>query len=525
MLPAIWHRHIFLFGLIGLAGGMMFGAASTSIPQIILVCNWLLEKQFQSKWKSLKSNKVFLVLFSVYCIHIVGLLYTHNFPKAFDDLRVKIPLLLFPLILFTTKPISVKELRLLLSLFLLSVFVSSICCFLVFKGYTHKVIIDIRKASIFMSHIRFSLFIAFAIIISCYGIITEKNRIIKVVLIILMSWLSFIMYKLEMASGLTFLCITVILLILLYSMRQFSKPIWIILLILFFVGSGVMMREVFRSLDMYSKSPNLSSNMLLEKTKNDRPYTQDTTFGLAENGVLIAINVNSDELRKQWKIRSAIDFEQKDKRGNILYYTIIRYMASKGFTKDSVGISLLTQQDITNIENGNCNYKYDLNSGLTTKWRELIWEYTMFNRGENPSGHTLTMRVEFWKTAIYIIKHHFFFGVGTGDAQDQFNVAYVDTKSILIPEWRLRSHNQYLAIGVALGSLGLLIFLISLFYPAIVLRKKLHQLYWPFFFIALLSFFTEDTLETQTGVTFFVYFNTLFLWLAYQKKSIDTNDK
>jgi len=80
--------------------------------------------------------------------------------------------------------------------------------------------------------------------------------------------------------------------------------------------------------------------------------------------------------------------------------------------------------------------------------------------------------------------------------------------------WRLRCHNQYLAITVAFGFIGLFVFLFYLFYPAIVLRKKLHYLYWPFFLIALLSFITEDTLETQSGVSFFIFFQTLFLWLA-----------
>ena len=41
--------------------------------------------------------------------------------------------------------------------------------------------------------------------------------------------------------------------------------------------------------------------------------------------------------------------------------------------------------------------------------------------------------------------------------------------------------------------------------------------------IALLSFVTEDTLETQSGVTFFIFFQTLFLWLASYKT--DENKK
>ena len=129
------------------------------------------------------------------------------------------------------------------------------------------------------------------------------------------------------------------------------------------------------------------------------------------------------------------------------------------------------------------------------------------------------MGLEFWKTAIYIIQQHPVFGVGTGDIQDSFNEAYSETHTKLDKAWWLRCHNQYLAITVAFGVVGLLFFLYYLCYPAIILRKQLHPLYWAFFFIALLSFLTEDTLETQSGVTFFIFFQTLFLWLACFNKN------
>jgi len=84
----------------------------------------------------------------------------------------------------------------------------------------------------------------------------------------------------------------------------------------------------------------------------------------------------------------------------------------------------------------------------------------------------------------------------------------------------LRSHNQFLAITVAFGVIGLVVFLFSLAYPAVALRNYLHGLYFVFLLIAVVSFFTEDTLETQSGVSFFAFFNTLFIWLAsFAKKA------
>lgn len=522
MLSAAWHRYIFLFGFISLASGMMFGAIPTSIPQIILASNWLLEKDFVWKWQQLKSNKIFWVLASLFFLHIIGMAYTDNITQGLNELKIKLPLFALPLILLTTKPLSIKEFRLLFGFFFLSVFVSSVCCYLVYAGYTKKIILDVRKASIFISHIRFSLFIAFTIIALLYTSVKEKHIGIKTASFLTTFWLLFFMYKLEMATGLISLVLVGGFLLIVFSFRWLSKKISFALVLLIFIGLSFVLKSMLSSLHMYDKNPKSNANIILTKNYNGGYYLQDTLFGLAENGNLITINVNDFELKKEWNLKSAIRFDSIDKLGNGIRYTILRYLASKGLTKDSVGIVSLSKEDIKNIENGSSNYKYSISSGLIIKWRELVWEYIKYKRGENPSGHTLTMRLEFWKTAWFIIQKRPVYGVGTGDIQDVFNKVYIHTNSKLDSVWRLRCHNQYLAICVAFGFIGFTIFVFYLFYPAIILRKNLHYLYWPFFLIALLSFITEDTLETQSGVTFFIFFQTLFLWLASFKENAAT---
>lgn len=514
MFPQGWHRYIFLFGLIGLAAGMLFGTVPTSIPQIVLAANWLLEKKFNWKWQQLKTNKLFWVLISLFLLHLIGMTYTQNVSKGLDDLRNKLPLLTLPLILFSTKPLSHKEFKGLFNIFFLSVLVSSAYCFLVFEGYTRKTVIDARQASVFMSHIRFSLFIAFAIIGLVYFTIKAKQFVYKILYTAVILWLLFVMFKLEMATGFICLMISGIILSALFAFKNLPGKI---LLPLFIVGSlalFLIIRQAYSSLHMFDKDPMSKNNLLLEKTVNGRYYLNDTLYGLAENGNLIGLNISYDELEQEWPKRSSLPYKGNDKKGNGLRYTILHYLASKGLTKDSLGLSKLKEKDISNIEMGISNFKYSSESGLNARWRELIWEYTKYQRGENPSGHTLMMRLEFWKTAIYIITNHSLFGVGTGDIQDEFNKAYKETNSKLTEEWRLRCHNQYLAIGVAFGIVGLLLFLFYLIYPAISQKHYLHYLYWPFFIIVLLSFITEDTLETQSGVTFFIFFQAFFLWLA-----------
>lgn len=524
MLSANWHRHIFLFGIIALASGMLFGTVPTSIPQGILGANWLLEKNFSYKWQRLKSTKTFWVLMSFFLMHLIGLSYTENMTRGLEDIKNKLPLIVLPIIFFSTKPLDKKEFELLFGFFFLSVLVSSICCFLVYCGFTKKVIIDIRKASVFMSHIRFSLFIAFAIIGLIYYWFHKKNKVLRPVIIAVVLWLLFFMFKLEMATGVFCLFIVASILSVVQITKAFRKSISITFVLLLCIGFGFLINAAFSSLNMFDKEPKNKANILLEKSLSGNYYLQDTKYNIAENGNLVTINISNPELLKEWPKRSRISLDGgSDKKGNDLYYTLLRYLSSKGLTKDSAGLSKLDKSDVENIEKGISNYKYTNHSGLILRWRELVWEYTKYKRGENPSGHTITMRLEFWKTACYIIDQHPLFGVGTGDIQDSFNTAYVETNSKLDLAWRLRCHNQYLAVSVAFGFVGLSLFLFYLLYPAIGLRKKMHYLYWPFFLIALLSFVTEDTLETQSGVTFFIFFHALFLWLASNKTETEYN--
>ena len=119
-----------------------------------------------------------------------------------------------------------------------------------------------------------------------------------------------------------------------------------------------------------------------------------------------------------------------------------------------------------------------------------------------------------------IIKKNPILGVGTGDISNAFNDYYEETASKLNEENRLRSHNQYLAITVAFGIIGLLWYLFSLLYP-LSEKKNRNYLYIIFLAIMLLSMLTEDTLETQIGVTLFAFFNS-FLVFANDRKF--TND-
>ena len=522
MFSEVWHRRIFLFGIITMACGLLFGPVLISVPQVILGANWFLEKNYTHKIKSLYKNKFFWVLCSLFFVHLLGLIYTNDLASGMGDIKTKVPLLVLAIIFLSTKPLNKNELNLLLKFFFASVIISSFYCYLVLLGVTHKTIIDVRDASVFMSHIRFSLIISLTIISITYFLRLKINLAIGIPAIL---WLVFFMLKFQMATGIVLLALVSVIILLFYAFKKLNiylnLSIYLILILVLFFS----FQKINSDLSMYNKYPSKTENILRKQTANQNPYLQDTLFNLAENGNLITINICDKELRKEWLNRSNLNFEENDKSLNNLRFTILRYMSSKGLSKDSAGLAKLSNQDIINIENGFSNYKYTLNSGLQHKWREIVWEYTKYKRHENPSGHTLSMRIEFWKTAIYAIKQNILFGVGTGDVQQSLNKAYTETNSKLSNEWRLRCHNQYFAFTLAFGLIGFIIFTFYILYPIFILRKELHPLFWPFILIILFSFFTEDTLENQAGLNFFAIFYTLFIWLASSSKKKNSDLK
>jgi putative Ca2+/H+ antiporter (TMEM165/GDT1 family) len=62
--------------------------------------------------------------------------------------------------------------------------------------------------------------------------------------------------------------------------------------------------------------------------------------------------------------------------------------------------------------------------------------------------------------------------------------------------------------------------MLVVFYPLFYKRKYLDYFYIVFFIAFALSLLTEDTLETQAGVTFYALFNCLFLF-AKPAESLD----
>ncbi len=491
-----------------------------SISMLFLLSNWILEFEFKAKWNRLKNNKSILIFTGVFFVHLIWLINTKNFGYAFHDIGNKAILLLFPVIIGTAEKLNKQQIKVILIWFSLAVISSSLLSTSILTGIINYPIQDIRDISVFMSHIRLSLLINFSIFSLAYILFSKDFHLKKteiVIYTIMILWLAVFLFLLKSFTG-----IIIFILLLLIVSGYYSFKIKDIVPKLFLQVSLITIFLLSASYLTHSISKFYSVQKVdiekLEKlTQSGNKYYHTLEKGQIENGNYVWIYFCQKELIKEWNSRSSIKYNEKDQKDHLIKNTLIRYLTSKGYKKDSVGVSKLTKIDIQNIESGIPNYIFADKYRLYPKIYEAIWEIDAYKKGFNNYGSSITQRFEFLKTASDIIKDNFWFGVGTGDIQDTFNKYYEKNKSPLPIKNRLRAHNQYVTFLLTFGLVGFVIILFSLFYPVLKLNQYNKYYIMVLLAIILLSFLNEDTLETQIGITFFSYFYSLFLF-GYKKE-------
>lgn len=501
----------YLVGIVLLIIGLPFSKFLISISQFFLLGNWLLlYRNPIESFKSFFKNKTALVLSGIYLIHVIGMLYSTDLKYGLDELRKKIPLLFLPIIAASSPIIQKEHLHNLLKLFVITVFASSLVSIAIFSGITSKEIIDIRTISIFVSHIRFALMICFAALISAYYFVHEKNQM-RYIFLFMVLWMIVMLLLLESMTGIAIIALSAFFILSYYilkSKKKILKTVYFSTVLIFSIAIFGYILSVYQKV---SFAPRIDFSKLDKQSKGGEYYYHNTESKEHENGNYIWIYIANDELKKTWSELSTIPLDSLDLKGNPIRHTLIRFLSSKGLRKDREGLLTLTSQEIKAVEKGIANVEYMERSSIKDRLQQIIWEIYNYKIGNNPNGHSLTMRIEFWKAALGIIKDNLFFGVGTGDVNNVFLNQYEKIKSPLDKQNRHRAHNQYLEITVAFGVIGFLLFLFCLLYPIWINRKNLDFFYAAFIIIALSSMLTEDTLETQVGITFFAFFNSFLL--------------
>jgi hypothetical protein len=374
---------------------------------------------------------------------------------------------------------------------------------------------DIRNISRFISHIRFSLLIVIAIFILGYWITRRKGTQLwgRIAMLAVLTW--FIIYLIIATSitGLVILVTTgvVLLITLAFQVRKSWTFRSIFIVVLLGIIITVLSYLISIVNDVYVVHP-VDTESIDKTTEQGNPYWHDFSNEQTENGHYVYLYINMNELKEAWNQRSELEFEGPDKKNQELKYTLLRFLTSKGYRKDAGGVAKLTDEEVKLVEEGEASIIYHEKPHLYVRIYKIIWEYQRYQSTGNASGHSVMQRFEYWKTSLAIIKDNLYFGVGTGDVDQAFKEKYTESNTLLDEKFQWRSHNQFLAIGVGFGLLGIVWFLVSLLYPPITTQRFSDYFYLSFFVIILMSMFSEDTIESQAGVTIFAFFSSLYLF-------------
>ena len=413
-----------------------------------------------------------------------------------------------PIIIGTSERLRNIEIKTILQFFIISVIISSILSMFAFFEIIHKEITDVRNISLFISHIRFSLLINIAIFSMLYYWL-YNNKNIKLYEQILypigVAWLVMFLIILQSLTGIVVLIIVSIVLLIQWTVKQKSIIIHIgVPVILLILISCIVFYLSGSYHKFYSINPVDISN--LEKTTvNGNSYHHNLYNKAIENGNYVWLYVCTPELRKEWNKISSYKYDSLDKRGQKMQYTLLRYLTS-------LGISKLSFEDISMIEKGYSNYIFKDQFSLYPRLYQIIWEIDNYKRTGNPSGHSITQRLEYLKAAFHIIYNKFWLGTGTGDVENAFEEYYNSVDSPLSTEWRLRTHNQLLTFFLTFGVFGFLWILFALIAPLFIEKKQYDFLALVFILVGIISMLNEDTLETHAGISFFAFFYSLFIF-------------
>jgi len=285
-------------------------------------------------------------------------------------------------------------------------------------------------------------------------------------------------------------------------------------------GTLISLSILSRSISRFYKVEKIDRENIELTTMGGNPYTHDFSQDFLENGHYIWLYFCEPELRKEWNLVSEIDYDNQDSLGNEIKYVIIRYLTSKGLRKDSAGMAQLSTEDIRLIEQGKANYLHGKKFSLYNQIYLILWQVDVFRKNGNPSGHSVTQRILYLQAAAEIIGDNFWYGVGTGDVIEAYADYYHEIDSPLSKRWRLRAHNQLLTFMLTFGIIGFIWILAGFLYPVFLERKWNDYFMVVFLLVGFFSMLNEDTLETHTGVSFFAFFYSLFLF-AKQKINPD----
>jgi hypothetical protein len=435
----------------------------------------------------------------IFLLFVIGLWNTKNIGYGIKDLQIKLPLLLIPIILFLGPHFTKDKVLRVFGFLAFGAVISAMVGYINFLFITETTTDDFRAMSPFISHIRLSLMLCFSLTFFYYLLLTVNSNL-KWLLVIPTLFALFYLSEVQSLTALVILPIVLLVTLLFFPPWKQSKVLGrvigsaflLIVLVLFYKINDVYQDE-FQTKELPASLP--------EYNINGNKFHHDISNPVMENGNFVGLYYCKEELEQEWTKVSLIQIDSIV-NGYPLRACLERFLASKGLTKDSLGISKLSEMEVKAIERGVANYRFLERKGIETRIHTTLWEIKKWRDGWSDYESSVTMRLFIWGTAKSLIKENLWTGVGTGDVEDTLKKEYAKTFDVN-PSKVKRTHNQYLSVAIATGFIGLMVFVFLFIYPFAFYQGAYKYLYTIIGVILFCSMLWEDTIETQAGVALF----------------------
>jgi hypothetical protein len=449
------------------------------------------------KYPTLTQSKYFILLL----LSILVSAAFHFDSAVLNEVKTILPFCIAPFLFSTQNSFTTIETKFIWNALFVGVVISLIAS--IAYGLMHYPLADPRKASFLISHIRLSILAS----VLFFHTLSDKqfNRSIPLVLLTLSL---FFLYITATISGLIFFLIGGITYLILLNKFRF--------LFVLFIPPIVVLIYLFPL--YYQPSPKPTCYNI--ETLQGETYAINNSPFYSENGFLTYSCLAEQELKESWNQRTGINIEGLDERNQPLKQTIIRYLTSKGLSKDASGVFALNDQDIQNIKSGYTNYLEVNWNALEKRAYQIHFEYTNFQSGGQSVGHSIFQRFYLMDITKNILLQHPLGGIGVANTRAQFEEQYgkLEIASENMPK---QPHNQFLTLWLNSGILSLIFFLMLLISLFQQLNGNIHVIGASCFLIIFIaSCFTEDTLNTQPGVGISTLFIILFFFLQSNEQKV-----
>ncbi|MCL2246695.1 MAG: O-antigen ligase family protein [Lentimicrobiaceae bacterium] len=510
-----WKKNLYLLSLCAFLVALPTSIALISITAVALLIVWFLTGDYKIKWNRLIHNKNAFLLMSIPIIYLIGLFFTHNFSLGIQEFNKSFYWFIFAFVLGSSSPISYKNTCRLLGIYIVTVTVAAGVALTKLLFIDTIFFTDFREVT-WIDHIPFSFQIAFVIWLIIYFIFYGNfTWVKKSLLFLLILFLITTLFSLKSFNGYLYFGVMSFTALLLLIWKAKNKILKFSLLACAILISVLPVCYLYHCVQKFYDTTEYKITEIDQFTAKGNRYQHNFKNKTKENGHYMGLFLCEEELAPLWNAHSIKPYDSKTLHGFPFNCVIIRYMTSKGLTKDAAGFAQLSQKDIENIENEIPNYIYAENKqSIYPRIYETIWEIDQYRIDRDPNGKSLAQRIEQAFLAIKIINKHFWVGIGLGNNVQAYEEIILESGSKLTSQQTGSSHNQYLNYIIRFGILGALYILGVLIWVLFHGRKTNPLLFIPFFVSMLVVNLGEANWETFIGLNYFAFFICFLMWIA-----------